>query len=120
MSKFSDPMPRSEHECPRCHQVLQPLSNGIPHHCKVKELPYEEMCEALQGLQEHYGETYAQHRNETAQFGDSWPGAQIELSEMGASVRKLEAEIEAHPDHNPLRSWDEKLSDDFTDDDIPF
>lgn len=33
MSKFSDPMPRSEHECPRCHQVLQPLRNGITHRC---------------------------------------------------------------------------------------
>jgi hypothetical protein len=37
MSKFSDPMPRSEHECPKCHQVLQPLRNGITHRCKAKK-----------------------------------------------------------------------------------
>lgn len=87
----------------------------------MSKFTYRELCEALQGLQEHYGETYAQHRNETKQFGDSWPGAQIELSEMSASVRKLEAEIEAHPDHKPPRSWDERLSDDsVNDDDIPF
>ncbi len=88
----------------------------------MSKFTYDELCEALQGLQEHYGETYAQHRNETAQFGDSWPGAQIELSEMGASVRKLEAEIQAHPDHKPPPScWDDLPSDDsVNDDDIPF
>lgn len=39
MSKFSDPIEPREHECPRCHQVLQPLRNGITHRCpKAKDL----------------------------------------------------------------------------------
>ena len=36
MSKFNDPVPPVQHECPKCHQVLQPLANGIPHHCAKK------------------------------------------------------------------------------------
>ncbi len=34
MSKFTDPLPPVKHECPKCHEVLQPLSSGIAHYCE--------------------------------------------------------------------------------------
>ena len=36
MSKLTDPIPPVEHECPKCREVLQPLSSGIPHYCREK------------------------------------------------------------------------------------
>ncbi len=33
MSKITDPLPKTPHECQKCGQVLQPLANGIPHWC---------------------------------------------------------------------------------------
>lgn len=60
---------------------------------------YRALLEELDIAIEMYGETRAQHINETAQFGDSWPGAQIELSEMASDIAKLEARLKAHPDH---------------------
>jgi hypothetical protein len=35
---------------------------------------------------ESYGETLSQHHAETAQFGDSWPGAQVELRERREAI----------------------------------
>lgn len=36
MSKFNDPVPPVRHECLKCHEVLQPLSNGIAHYCDAQ------------------------------------------------------------------------------------
>jgi hypothetical protein len=36
MSKLSDPVQPVKHECPKCHEVLQPLSSGIAHYCQAK------------------------------------------------------------------------------------
>ena len=59
------------------------------------ELSTEELAEALDYLSQEYGETYSQHKGETARFGDSWPGAQIQLHNMWQNIRQVEIEIAA-------------------------
>lgn len=60
----------------------------------AKELDREEWLEgAIDAIGEHLGETICQHRSETAMFGDSWPGAQIEISRMHERLRELEQEL---------------------------
>jgi len=34
MSKYTDPLQKPVHTCPKCGAVKQPLSNGIPHYCR--------------------------------------------------------------------------------------
>lgn len=36
MPKFCDPVTPVKHECPKCHQRLQPLSSGIAHYCETQ------------------------------------------------------------------------------------
>ncbi len=43
---------------------------------------------------ESYGETVAQHRGETAQFGDSWPGAQVEIANMRQAIERSERRLD--------------------------
>lgn len=57
------------------------------------ELDY--LCDGLDGVRECYGDSYAEHRGETALYGDSWPGAQLQLQAMHDTMAEIEAEIEA-------------------------
>lgn len=41
---------------------------------------------------ESYSETVAQHRSETALYGDSWPGAQLEIASIKRTLEADEAE----------------------------
>ena len=85
------------------------------------DLTYDELCEAHDQLSQQLGEIIAEHRSETAMFGDSWPGAQIQIADMQRVVRELEARIEAH---NLKRGPLDELIDDGNPtndyDDIPF
>jgi len=49
--------------------------------------------EGIRAVGEQLGDTIAEHRSETAAFGDSWPGAQIQISNMWAHLHALEAEL---------------------------
>ena len=62
----------------------------------MSDLTFDELCEAHDDICQRLGETIAQHRSETAMFGDSWPGAQIQIAEMQEHERELRARIEAH------------------------
>ena len=44
--------------------------------------------EAIDGGEECYWDTMAEHKGEVARFGDSWPGAQVQLAQM---LRGIEA-----------------------------
>lgn len=55
----------------------------------------DDLGEAIDGTIECYGDTYAEHRGETARFGDSWPGAQIQLANMNNGITSMEAEYAA-------------------------
>lgn len=48
--------------------------------------PVERAACHLQASVESYGEIETQHRSETYAFGDSWPGAQIELRERREAI----------------------------------
>ena len=63
----------------------------------AEEVEYLELCDDLDGCREALGEIEAQHRSETAAFGDSWPGAQIQIRDGRAHLAELEARFEAHP-----------------------
>jgi hypothetical protein len=53
-----------------------------------------EVREALEGARECHGDTVAQHRSETAAFGDSWPGAQSQIAGQAKAIDALECELE--------------------------
>jgi len=61
------------------------------------EVEYLRLCDDLDACREAYSENYAQHRSETALYGDSWPGAQIQLREVSNTISELEARYNAHP-----------------------
>lgn len=99
--------------CP-CDTLLVPIE-------EIYE-DFDELCEALGYFHEQYGETYAEHRNETAMFGDSWPGAQLQLAEMSAAIRRAEAVVAGHPSAGaPVAPKKLEVVGDYPeDDDIPF
>lgn len=53
----------------------------------------EELYEDLRIAEEVYDECYTQHRSECALYGDSWPGAQIQLENMRQGIVKLQQRI---------------------------
>jgi hypothetical protein len=54
----------------------------------------DQLSEALGFAYEQQGEIEAQHRSETAQFGDSWPGAQLQIASGRRTLRRMEAQLE--------------------------
>jgi hypothetical protein len=61
----------------------------------------EDAAEAYWGLCEQLGETIAQHKGETALFGDSWPGAMRDIADLNEVIRKIEALLDAWPEYGP-------------------
>lgn len=57
------------------------------------DLSTDELAEAHDQLCQQYGEMHAEHRGETARFGDSWPGAQIDLHNLWQIIRGVEIEL---------------------------
>jgi hypothetical protein len=55
----------------------------------------EEVRDDLEDFDQQVGEIEAEHLGETARFGDSWPGAQIQLSEANESLAELRKYLEA-------------------------
>ena len=85
---------------------------------------YEQLLEDLSQAEQQLGETIAEHKNETAMFGDSWPGAQLQISELQSFVADLREAVERHPDRPRQTVADMPAmyieTDADLDDDIPF
>lgn len=62
---------------------------------------YTELADELDQANEILGELICQHRSECALYGDSWPGAQIDIQKARGLFDRIRRELEAHPDHNP-------------------
>ena len=87
----------------------------------LSTLSDEDIAEGLDAIGQGYGDTLTQHRSETALYGDSWPGAQIELAELKKELDRWEAEWDRR--HPPRVA--EEADDSFGPppgayDDIPF
>lgn len=59
----------------------------------------DQLIANLQEAKISYGETYAEHANETSVFGDSGPGTQDTLAHSSEIVAKAKAAVEAHPEY---------------------
>lgn len=53
---------------------------------------YEMLCESLEAAEESLGELVCQHRSEVALYGDSWPGALLQIQDATDMVAKLKEE----------------------------
>jgi hypothetical protein len=56
------------------------------------QLQFEILSETLADTYECYSDLYAEHLNEIALFGDSWPGASVTLAGIRESIAIMEAE----------------------------
>ena len=79
----------------------------------------EQLWEDYDALSQQAGELEAEHRSETAAFGDSWPGAQIQVRRAKDAAAEAMRRIKAHPDYVPYVPPKpvDRLPED---DDIPF
>jgi hypothetical protein len=66
---------------------------------EVAEL--EEDAEAHFFLCEQLGEMTAEHRGEVARFGDSWPGAQLDLAHLRGVIDAIELRLDTWPEFGP-------------------
>lgn len=62
-------------------------------------MSYEDLCKQLDEAEQQLGEIRAEHLSETAAFGDSWPGAQIQIARMSTYVAELREVVGRHPQH---------------------
>lgn len=53
-----------------------------------------ELCDIYWERYERLGETITQHESETILYGDSWPGAQIQIREQREMLARLQREID--------------------------
>jgi hypothetical protein len=74
--------------CADCHDDLDVTNYRVTNYTD------EELSEAIYALSESYYESLAQHRSEMAAYGDSWPGAQVQLNRARRQLVALEAEHE--------------------------
>jgi hypothetical protein len=58
----------------------------------ANRLQFEILSDTLADAYEAYCELLAEHRSETALFGDSWPGARVQLDGMRQNIAAMEAE----------------------------
>lgn len=81
---------------------------------KYAHLNNEEILEGIEAVDEQLGEIECQHRSECALFGDSWPGAQLQIAEIRSHLGELRTEAEARGLLDPAGA------EAFGNDDIPF
>lgn len=74
-------------------------------YAEARRLSDDDLAEGIEALGTYYSETLAQHRNETALYGDSWPGAQVQLRQALTHLDAYEAEyarrLAARPVYGP-------------------
>lgn len=87
-------------QCEVCGVDISDDEEGVCANCeddlsyRVTNYTDEELSEAIYALGESYYESLAQHRSEMAAYGDSWPGAQVQLNRARRQLVALEAEYE--------------------------
>ena len=63
------------------------------------EVSLTELQEIYGDVCEQYGDLRAEHEGECAAFGDSWVGAQEQVSRLYRGMKELEEQIKNHPDY---------------------
>lgn len=92
----------------------------------MAEATYDDLVEDYMVLSQCAGEIEAEHRSECAAFGDSWPGAAIQVDRANRAAREAKRRMEAHPEHAAwLAAREAKRAeavayDASLDEDIPF
>lgn len=56
---------------------------------KFYQMPLEDLSEYIYEADMEAGEVRCQHNSECAAFGDSWPGAQLQIEQAEAWVQRL-------------------------------
>ena len=83
------------------------------------EKDIETLQRVIDAMHDCLADTEAQHRSESAQFGDSWPGAQTEIAEARTAIELTQIELDravAAFVGPPLWAWQNAPFDS----DIPF
>ena len=70
----------------------------------------DDQLELVADLSTSYVETAAEHHNEVALYGDSWPGAATQISDAGSALRRAEETLwdllttrdALYPYHGPI------------------
>jgi len=80
--------PDSEYAFTECHGILVPKfvadrTKIIDHY---KALTTDDLLDQLQDTEQRLGETESQHQSEVSAFGDSWPGACLQINDMRVSL----------------------------------
>lgn len=78
----------------------------------LETMTTEEKHEALEAMCETLGMIESQHNAEVAGYGDSWPGAQIQIHELKVQIAEIEASLPPMPAPEPATAG--------FDDDLPF
>lgn len=78
---------------------------------KYSDYTIEELEEFVMFGNENLGELIAQHRAETAAFGDSWPGAQIQIQNLAEDLRNASAELDRRVKEDAEGFWAALLTD---------
>lgn len=80
--------PDSEYAFTECHGILVPKfvadRTAIVDHYKA--LTTDDLLDQLQDTEQRLGETESQHQSEVAAYGDSWPGACLQINDMRVSL----------------------------------
>lgn len=80
----------------------------------ASHMTVNDLHDTVEALSENLGEVESQHQSETACYGDSWPGAQIEISNMGQCLgvyrdvlayKEQTAGLEADFNEQPVSDW---------------
>lgn len=79
---------------------------------------YAELCEELDHAEEALWETEMQHKSECSLYGDSWPGAQIQIQQMRDGIDILKRQLKDCPVAYEIPDDADAKWGDF--DDIPF
>jgi hypothetical protein len=88
----------------------------------LQQMSNKELQDELEWAYDSYYETKAQHQGETSAYGDSWPGAQGQLSRALGGIREIEREL-ARRSTRPRDTGRRRGSSEFRPfnyDDIPF
>jgi len=80
--------PDSEYAFTECHGILVPkfVADRTAIVDRYKAYSTDDLTEAEEHCSQHLGETESQHQSETAAFGDSWPGACLQINDIRAEL----------------------------------
>ena len=87
----------------------------------IEKYTDDELTEAMDAAQDCYSDNFAQYRNEVAQFGDAWVGADAQLERMRNAIAELDREHERRfGEACAIPLTPEYIEVDYDETDIPF